>query len=301
MSYTRHSFTDYKTVIDAKLLGEMDVGIEDAHNNLDGITVSLEGTREENGRKIEAYKMTLPNGKTFDFELKDGEKGDAGNVNINDKTPLRFFAGTKAEYDDLPDKTNVFAIITDDPTQIGLIDKINGFIDGSIPIPNIEQTYVRKDEQKIYQKSVSRPTNKGSVFEIGDLPDGKTSNDIVGMSVCLGLSFKFNLPVSGQDLSHEIDNLIFQGGKSFMRVLHPDIGTRFVLNAMSYESSTSEVVGLVNPLSTATLDVTLLDEDGKLRIRFDDCRYSVFDENNFLSAKLSDNVFRFIDVIYWFA
>jgi hypothetical protein len=72
MSYTRHSFTDYKTVIDAKLLGEMDVGIEDAHNNLDGITVSLEGTREENGRKIEAYKMTLPNGKTFDFELKDG-------------------------------------------------------------------------------------------------------------------------------------------------------------------------------------------------------------------------------------
>jgi hypothetical protein len=112
-----------------------------------------------------------------------GEKGDAGNVNINDGTELKFFAGTKAEYDDLPDKNDVFAIITDDPTQIGLIDTINGFLNGSIPIPNIEKTYVRKDEKKVFTNKFDNETIfPGLYHEIAELPEGKSIDDIVGLS-----------------------------------------------------------------------------------------------------------------------
>ena len=322
MAYTKHSLTDFETVIDAQLLGEMEDGIEDAHNNLDGITVSLEGTREENGRKIESYKMTLPNGKIFDFELKDGEKGDAGNVNINDKTPLRFFAGTKADYDALPDKTNVFAIITDDRTQIGLIDTINGFLDGSIPVPtawdawhattadsaesavnsvdadgnieNIAETYVRKDEKKIFNfiGNYSNLTENGRVT-LSEIPTGKTIDDIVGIGI--KTQVKFDSSTFGFSYSATLQ---FSANKAN---LSGGDKCRFILSAISHDSSSSGG-SLVNPVGMATMVVSLGNTtENKATITFEKCNYTLFDADQFLSAKLSDNIFKLMSIVYYFA
>ncbi len=67
--------------------------------------------------------------------LPKGDQGDAGNITING-TELKFFTGTKAQYDALSDaeKENLFAIITDDEmqdvtmlarTMVDIIDALN--------------------------------------------------------------------------------------------------------------------------------------------------------------------------------
>lgn len=321
MAYTKHPLTDGKTLINAQLLGEMEDGIKYAHDNLDGITVSLEGTREENGRKIEAYKMTLPNGKTFDFELKDGEKGDAGNVNINDKTELRFFAGKKAEYDALPDKTNVFAIITDDPTQIGLIDTINGFLNGSIPVPtawdawhattadraddaekatndgngeNIAKTYVRNDEKKIFNLFGNYKTlTENETVTLSEIPTGKTIDDIVGIGI--KTQVEFDLTTFGIYYSATLQ---FSANKANVSSLD---GMRFILSAISHDSSSSGS-SLANPVGMATMVVSLgVTEGNKATITFEKCSYTLLDADQFLFAKLSDNIFKLLSICYYFA
>lgn len=93
-----------------------------------------------------------------------GPQGAPGNITIDGNTELKFFVGTQEDYEKLSDdvkKSNLLAIITDDPEDGSLIAKINGFLDGSIPVPsaekaeqatsdgngeNIAQTYVRKDK-----------------------------------------------------------------------------------------------------------------------------------------------------------
>lgn len=283
--------------LEAIHIAHMEKGIKEAHDNLDGIEVSLKEKKEENGREIKVYEMTLPNGNAFTFEVedgKDGEKGDAGNVNINDKTPLRFFAGTKAQYDDLPDKTNVFAIITDDPTQIGLIDKINGFIDGSIPIPNIEQNYVRKDEKKIF----SFFGNDGILTEnktitLSEIPTGKTIDDIVG----IGIKTRVDFDSSTFGFFYSA-TLQFSANKANMS--SPQ-GMRFILSAISHDSSSSGS-SLVNPVGMATMVVSLgVTAENKVTITFDECSYTLFDADQFLSAKLSDNIFKLLSIVYYFA
>lgn len=306
MAYTKHSLTDYETIIDAQLLGEMEDGIKEAHDNLDGITVSLEGTREENGRKIESYKMTLPNGKIFNFELKDGEKGDAGNVNINDKTPLRFFAGTKAKYDELPDKTNVFAIITDDPTQIGLIDKINGFIDGSIPIPNIDKTYVRKDENKIFVCSRFNGTvlpfiTTNYTALIGKLPEGKTIDDIAGVAMLINLDFDMQITPTSS-LKHKASLYLY--AHKLHDVVVANDGVKFHLFTVTHDSTTGSggTTTFTNPVSMASMDVRLRNAgDGNIEIVFDNGAYTVIGDERKGNAKLSDGVFKLINVRWWFA
>lgn len=280
--------------LEAIHIAHMEKGIKDAHDNLDGIEVSLKETKEENGREIKVYEMTLPNGKTFDFELKDGEKGDAGNVNINDKTPLRFFAGTKAQYDDLPDKTNVFAIITDDPTQIGLIDKINGFIDGSIPIPNIEQNYVRKDEKKIFNFFGNYATlTENGMVTLSEIPTGKTIDDIVGIGI--KTQVKFDSSTFGFSYSATLQ---FSATKAN---LSGGDKCRFILSAISHDSSSSGS-SLVNPVGMATMVVSLgVTAGNKVTITFEECSYTLFDADQFLSAKLSDNIFKLLSIVYYFA
>lgn len=67
---------------------------------------------------------------------EQGEKGEPGNITINGKE-LRFYVGETEEQfnNEVEDKTNVFAII-DDPEDGTLIGRINGFLDGSIPVPS---------------------------------------------------------------------------------------------------------------------------------------------------------------------
>ena len=161
---------------------------------------------EDNDKLMVSYD----NGKSFEY-LATLPRGEKGNVTI-DNRELRFYAG-KTEEDfnnEVEDKTNVFAII-EDPEEGSLIGRINGFLDGSIPIPNLEQTYVRKDEQKIYSMSFGRsseyddlqPITSDFRYSLGSIPAGKSVDDIVGLSVQVMYMWS----------QHTSEMLWFQGGK----------------------------------------------------------------------------------------
>lgn len=306
MGYASLLLNDGDT-LEAIHIAHMEKGIKDAHDNLDGIEVSLKGTREENGREIKVYEMTLPNGKIFDFEVKngkDGEKGDAGNVTI-DNRELRFFVGTKAEYDALDDQTNVFAIITDDPTQIGLIDKINGFIDGSIPIPNIEQTYVRKDSlgpryAEIFQISGPQDVWLDYEFRIGTLPDGKNIEDI------MGIGFEMELSLSdSKEAPYWFD---FSANKVHKYAIDPELPPTMWHQEVRFQASS--ICGTnhgfdPSSIGVSVMSVLLSEKDGDIYAKFLDGLYSTLGGSVYrlmqYAHPLPSHRFIIRSFCYWFA
>lgn len=254
------------------------------------------------GVEVHYYQAYLTNGNPIDtiFSVRDGkpggkgergEPGPAGNITING-SKLKFFVGTKAKYDELEDKTNVFAIITDDQTQIGLIDKINGFIDGSIPIPNLEQTYVRKDEQKIYKRTFNyKEVSAGSEITLQDLPEGKSIDDIVGVGIRMRISWEAH--------SFQI-NLSFSSSKS--SIAYNGV-QRFVLHSIGHdvESTTSL---MMNPVCMAEMNVSFHSTDGSLSMTFDDVSFTIIDADDYFWGKMSETpneTYEVITVVYWFA
>lgn len=93
--------------------------------------------------------------------ITDVDAGFVTTLKTIDGKALRFFWGTRAEYDKLPaaQKEGLFALITDDTTAQDLLEKINGILSGDIVVPQadyatsagsdgagnpIESTYMRK-------------------------------------------------------------------------------------------------------------------------------------------------------------
>lgn len=297
---------EYGDLIDVDMMNHLQGGIESAHKNLNGITVTPVDGGTTDG--VHNYIMTLPNGKEFPFSVKDGEKGEQGepgNVTI-DNRPLRFFVGTKAEYDALEDQTNVFAIITDDPTQIGVIDAINGFLDGSIPIPNIEQNYVRKDENKIFVCSAFNgnylptiTTNYSAV--IGKFPESKTLDQIAGVSMLVKLEFDIQITTTS---SFRHTALLYLYAHKLHDVVAANEGVKFHLFTVTHDSTTSSsgTTTFTNPVSMASMDVRLRNTgDGDIEIVFDNGAYTVIADERKGNAKLSDGVFKLVNVRWWFA
>lgn len=74
---------------------------------------------EDDGLNV--WTAEMGDGRTYSFEVRNGSRGPTGfigSIETVDGRPLRFFAGTQAEYDALPESTkkgNLFAIISDDP------------------------------------------------------------------------------------------------------------------------------------------------------------------------------------------
>lgn len=299
MGYDKLNLHDGDT-LDASHIEHIEDGISSAHENLDGMTIELEYSDTSDGVRYDHYKLTIPNGKSFTFTVtngKDGEQGiqgiqgPPGNVTI-DNRELRFFVGTKAEYDALDDQTNVFAIITDDPTQIGLIDTINGFLDGSIPIPNLEQTYVRKDEQKIYRRVFNfYKVSAGSEITLSNLPEGKSINDIVGVGIHMRISWEAH--------SFEI-NLDFSSSKSYIEY---NGNQKFVLHSIGHDIKTT-ATDIMNPVCMADMDVSFHSNGGSLSMIFEDVSFTIIDADNYLWGKMSETpneTYEISNVVYWFA
>lgn len=252
-----------------------------------------------------------------------GPQGLPGNVNINDGTELKFFAGKQARYNELSaeEKENLFAIITDDPEEGSLIGRINGFLDGSIPVPsaenaenatndgkgeNIAETYVRKDENKIFVCSRFNNTvlpfiTTNYTALIGELPEGKTIDDIAGVAMLIKLDFDMQITTTSS-LKHKASLYLY--AHKLHDVVAANDGVKFHLFTVTHDSTTGSggTTTFTNPVSMASMDVRLRNtEDRNIEIVFDNGWYSVIGDERKGNAKLSDGVFKLINVRWWFA
>jgi hypothetical protein len=146
MAYNELTLVDNQTIIDAALLNHFQEGIKNAHNMIEGFRIAYVGsTTDTEGRVVDQYKVIVPSGEEYSYTVtggRRGEQGIPGNITLNG-AELKFFVGKKADYDNLPSKENVFAIITDDPTELGLIEKIDSLV----------------NEQKVYNHYIDGGAN----------------------------------------------------------------------------------------------------------------------------------------------
>lgn len=304
MAYDVLPLTDHYTVIDADLLNHFQTGIKNAHNMIEGFRIEYVGrTTDAQGRDVDQYKVIVPSGEEYSFSVtggKDGapgEKGDTGlpgNITLNG-AELKFFVGTKAEFDTLPSQKNVFAIITDDPTQVGVVDAVTGFLNGTLPVPaaandgnneNIAETYARKDEQKVYNHYIAGGADieNGTEIKLPYFPKGKTLNDVTGIGIRMGYS-SVTSPEAGV-------NLDFSGGRIEAVMRNPTTGryeTPFHLSTSAMRDDTGVV--------TAAVNVALSKDDSGLYIRFDNGFYK---KDDYLTV-FTQSGFYVINICYWFA
>lgn len=291
--------------------------------------VGIESIEYENsytsndGKIVDIYKINLTDGKKQTFEVtngkdgKDGEKGEKGekgNLTI-DGRELNFFIGTQDEYDELTDaeKENLFAIIEDDDTAEeidGLKDDVVGLKNGSVTAKKAEcdgngdiisESYVRKDEKKLYNSEViDKAVATSYRFEIGKLPSGKTVNDIVGIGLnmrCTSTSYEEEMPRSNIRFSAiRTDNPVVNNGEHILPF--------FATCAIDTWSD--------NPASASVYAEIYADADGtsdKLYIRFCDGFYS-FNKKDiatgntvFYKARIGENINSTIifklNKVYW--
>jgi hypothetical protein len=246
-----------------------------------------------------------------------GEKGDQGNITIDGNTELKFFVGTKEDYEKLSDdvkKSNLFAIITDDPEDGSLIGKINGFLDGSIPVPsaekatvaeqatmaeqatsdgngeNITQTYVRKDEQKVYNKpfiGYGKEITKGTEISLGLFPDDVDLDKVVGIGI--------ELQIGTRSLFFRLS-----GGKTNPSTLNSTNGRQEV------PFNLSSVTGLDgNEFQIGFMDVILwLASNKNMYLTFEKgglASYKTSDLSNPAVFELEDGELVLKNICYWFA
>lgn len=223
---------------------------------------------------------TLPKGDK-------GDKGDAGNITING-TELKFFTGTQADYDALSpeEKENLFAIITDDPTQIGLIASINEILEW-------------KNQKKIfsYPDAFTNPITieRNLLVEIGKIPDGKTIDDIVGIGL--------DILVSDDSWYEYTNEGIFRlsSGRTSDKIQDrvnssPTYGGYYVPFAMS------TIVGMIGNVG-ANIEVEICSStDGTLYFRFvrGYCYYNESSTTNIVRDMMNGKV-KLRRFYYWFA
>lgn len=310
MAYKELQLTNYQTVIDAGLLNYFQTGIKEAHNMIEGFRIEYVGrTTDTEGRVVDQYKVIVPSGEEYSFNVtggKDGapgakgEQGLPGNITLNG-AELKFFVGKKADYDNLPSKENVFAIITDDPTQVGVVDAVNGFLNGTLPVPaaandgnneNIAQTYVRKDETKIFTKEyTNQKVQFGTGLDLFDIPEGKTIDDIVGIGFKLRFSFSI-LNISFETVLYyscckvnkiSANSLLFKGSS--------------VEHNLNISGTT-----LVNPVALSSVSLSVyLTSSNKVRITFAGIGTTLMDANNYVTNSGDSNSGLLESITYWFA
>lgn len=95
---------------------------------------------DDNGENV--WTVTFGDGRTQDLSVKNGSRGSTGligSILTLQGHPLHFFVGTKADYEALEDKDNVFAIISDDNSIETLVNTVDAIV-------NTGKTSVKKAE-----------------------------------------------------------------------------------------------------------------------------------------------------------
>lgn len=226
-----------------------------------------------------------------------GDKGDPGNVTIDGNTELKFFVGTQEDYENLSSdvkKENLFAIITDDPDDGGLIDKINGFLDGSIPVPfatsadsantavnaetseyaliagsadsaekatkdgngeNIAETYVRKDEQKKFFVYGNEPTKISIGTAIPVCSIGANKSLNDVIGISCGIKVVSSLPV--EDYVFDLDFSAF----------------RTQYDAFPFRATLITYPGGNKPIGMVVIDGEIIGNENVLSVRFSNCAW----------------------------
>lgn len=304
MAYTELPLVDNQTVIDADLLNHFQDGIKNAHNMIEGFRIEYVGrTTDTEGRVVDQYKVIVPSGEEYFYNVTGGSKGEQGlpgNVTLNG-AELKFFVGKKADYDNLPSKENVFAIITDDPTQVGVVDAVNGFLNGTLPVPaaandgnneNIAQTYVRKDEQKIFTKEyANQQVQFGTGLELFDIPEGKTIDDIVG----IGFKLRFAVSIGGVS----VECVPYYSCCKVNKVSANSL--TFKGSSVEHSIATSGTT-LVNPVLLSSVSISVAQTfSNKVRIAFSKIGTTIMDANNYITDASDANGGKLESITYWFA
>lgn len=260
--------------------------------------------------------------------IGDCDTGFIQTVKTINGLPLRFFVGEQHEYDALTDeeKENLFAIITNDTTFDGinecieqlrdelqdLTDSLKDVLEGGTIVAkkaecdengeNIAATYARKDEQTFYNKYFgSRLITKDVTIALDDLPDGKTVDDIAGITLAAAVTFS----VSGVD--YEFTDVIFRGQKEG----HGDRTDGYLKNMLSLDAisrrTTANAQENSHCLFFTNIYITLgSPEEGKMQIKFDGADFTSFICKNtntptVYASTMSDMAIRLFSAYYWFA
>lgn len=152
---------------------------------------------ETTGAVEYAWHTTIHSGTMISTGIYNGETGSDNPVpafnfvNSVNGTPLKFFAGSQAEYDalDVNDKVNMFAFITDNESTEGLIEALNEVAiwmnevaNGIVTVPNAD--HANKAKNADYATTASRATNAGSADSADSADKAKCDDQ--------GLSFREN-------------------------------------------------------------------------------------------------------------
>lgn len=219
-----------------------------------------------------------------------GSGGSGGNadyaesIKTIDGSIIEFFVGEEADYKELPDddKEDLFAIITDDPTQKEVIDGIEELMEWK----NQSKNYVRKfgDVQEL---------KKGSDFEIGTLPKNRGLDGIVG----IGLEIIYEPQNGSTTYMH------FSGNKTNRSTSFPNPYTG------RYEVRFCATAGTTNDsgeCGTASMNIVVGSRNDTLYFYFENGSYlwmNDIDGANPIKQgvrRLNDGGFYLSSVAYWF-
>lgn len=234
------------------------------------------------------------------------ENGTVGNCDtgfiqtiktVNGK-PLRFFVGAQYEYEALTaeEKENLYAIITNDATEDGILEAIENLEKEYEELVELKELKEWKNQQKVYIKDVflDNVITAGRVLSLGMPPSGKSVEDIVG----LGVEVK---------LSTEVDEfpivLRFYGAKS-TKAIWDSFNGRYKMPF----SLSANVKANLSEFSIANMDVTIwVTNEGQLVLSLDYASFTKFrfSGNSFSGSTQysleSGGTFKLSNVCFWFA
>ena len=162
--------------------------------------VSLEQTQISDAPEGEnIWTATFGNGDKSNLIVKNGARGYVGSIETVQKQPLHFFAGTRAEYDALPDdkKKNLFAVFEDEapignPVRASMVYKgLGDIVDEScttkelfdeLPLNTSVSFTVNTNDTKVYLTDLPNKNSVGNNYAFVTLYKGFTENYCYGLA-----------------------------------------------------------------------------------------------------------------------
>lgn len=144
--------------------------------------VKMEQTKSSTADSgVNEWTATFGDGRKTTFNVRNGSRGATGyvgSIETIDGKPLKFFVGTKAQYDALTDsqKVNLFAIITDDTSKEGIESAIrqlstnyDALLNGNSVVEQARTAYMlnpSKIAQRMYGGTMEVVLDNGSLYAL---------------------------------------------------------------------------------------------------------------------------------------